>query len=59
MAIDPKKNVRVLTTLRRDQLPRIEKFKSEQRLKSRDEAIRQMIDIGAKHAPPPKKDEES
>lgn len=55
MAINEKRNVRKLVTFRREQMKRIENFRDEQALKSKDAAVRDLVDIGLRHAPPPKR----
>lgn len=46
MAIDKEKNTQILVTLNKDMLTKIEDFQFDNRIKSRTEAIRQLIEKG-------------
>lgn len=46
MAIDKEKNTQILVTLNKDMLAKIEDFQFDNRIKSRTEAIRQLIEKG-------------
>lgn len=50
MAIDKDKNMQILITVNKEMLQKIEDYQFSNRIKSRTEAIRQLIDIGIKNS---------
>lgn len=50
MAIDKDKNTQILITVNKEMLQKIEDYQFSNRIKSRTEAIRQLIDIGIKNS---------
>lgn len=54
MTVDKEKNVQVLVTFPRDLLEKIEAYWHDNKLKNRNEAIRQLVELGLQTVKPVK-----